>query len=92
MALKRKEMPTGYNTDELKGIIPRDKPVTEGQRLYDSMHMRSLESQIHRDRKQKADCRGLGRREKGELVSDGDRFGLGRRKSSGGDGCPTVWF
>ena len=28
--------------------------------------MRSLESQIHRDRKQKADCRGLGRREKGE--------------------------
>lgn len=44
LALKRKEMPTGYNTDELKAIIPRDKPVTEGQRLYDSMHMRSLES------------------------------------------------
>lgn len=25
-------------------------------------------------------------------MSNGDRFSLGRRKSSGGDGCPTMRF
>ena len=44
-ALKGKEMLTLATTlMDLEGIMPSDKPVTKGQTLYESTHMRSLES------------------------------------------------
>ena len=44
--------------------------------LYDYIHMRYLESQIHRDRKQNGGCQGLGEERGEQLLFSGFRVSV----------------